>query len=587
MPAEAVNMPTSPTWYGGAPRPAANKRPPGQGGGAFVATLKPKQKPWQTNANSFLDSMMLPGSAEWSPNAMKEPPPVRAITFGPPSGEDGGGGGGSRGRGGHGGGGSSVGFAPAAFGNGERYGPDGARPDGRHRIEGGVSRDSKQLDDYYALQNGPLGDKAGRDARVDALNDRGITSGFGGGAMKDGQPVQFDEWGAKDPGFADGVEELPVSALDGGWFDVGERGPEKMKIEDGKLTVVPNHELNPAAGRAGGAVTPDGSGPPSPVKTGTVAAFGGPSDQMQFSDTQTTAAPVARSAPSFGEVAAGFGSGGAFDAAALPNVDGRPNGVDKRTWKRFSRTPSFAAMSWEFENADRRYDKRGKAEKTDKAQHEADAVEGTKAALKLAYPAAFSPEIEGALTRMKPSVAAGFLNGIAGHLAQQDRERPAAAPQAVPEGYEAKPSEFTTSGAPKRYELVKKDPTKDPKPWAYDVPGMPGTKVFGVNNSPLGSRDMTPKAAPNVAELRKQYPKARITLHSDGGVSIDDPGTKDEKPTGTPMMRLDERGQPAGVMTIPPGYEFDPKTKQLVRTAVVPATNQPLRTGSKFFGGKK
>jgi hypothetical protein len=517
-------------------------------------------------------------------------PPAAFGGYPGAGGGSGGGGGGGRHMSRGGGGDGSFSFAPAAFGDGSRYNAEGRRPDGRKKIEGGVSREGKGLNDFYAMQGMGIGNQEDRNARVDGMLDKGVSAGFGGqDLMKNGKPLLRDEFGTMEPvaGFANGVTGLPVAALDGQWFNVGEQGPEKMKIDpNGTMTVVPNHELQPAAGWAGGAVTPDGSGPPSPVSTGQVAAFGGPPADQQFSDTRADANPRGRAPISFGEAAAAYGSGGAGDVSGLPNLDGRPNGVDKRTWKQVSRTPGFATMAWQEQNADRRYDKRENGAKNEKQQQEADTVAGLSAAMEVAYPAAFTPEVKGALSRMKPSVAAGFLTGVAGHFAQSERDRPASAPTDVPEGYDVRPSDFTPDGKPKKYELVKRATEKEPKPWAYEVPGMPGTKVFGVNNSPLGSRDMTPKTGPTVDDILAKYPQARITHNSDGTLSYTvEP--KVEKPGKTPMMKFDERGNPSGIIEIPDTHEYDPKSKRLVPKAPARETGKPMRTSGTGLFGKK
>lgn len=125
-------------------------------------------------------------------------------------------GGGGGHRGGGGGGGQSFEFAPPAFSNGERYSPGGARPDGRHQILGGISRDSGGLDDYYAMRALPDATPEVRNAAVDALNAEGKTAGFGGyGTEKLGTPVRKYAKGgylpAGEPGIvADAGTELAV-----------------------------------------------------------------------------------------------------------------------------------------------------------------------------------------------------------------------------------------------------------------------------------------------------------------------------------------------------------------------------------------
>ena len=488
------------TWVGGAPRPGGVKqRRPAQSASALTVGL-PK------GPRSFL----------FGPNAVGGGN-ASSVTSMPAAGFMPAGGGH---RGGGGGGGQSFEFAPAAFRDGNRYNDEGRRPDGRKKISG-FSYDAAGLPDYTGLDGNAV------------LQDRSVPAFYHGSASKGPASMPEIVQDQREAGWAPGTVADSFDAASGKWlprradgggvvgpFIGNERGPEAQQLQDGSVVplgdgspgifmaprpvnVIPNHaltspEMNPGAGWAGGAVTPDGSGPPSPVRTGSVAAFGGPSADARFTD----AAPARQvaafdSAPAAAAQEPGLlsidrfgGPGAGFQRQARTETRRAFQGRDgQRQLGVFMLNQSLEKDRYNQRRADALTDVAD--ERTRKAQAEADAVEGTKAALKLAYPAAFSPEIEGALGRMKPSVAAGFLNGIAGHLAQQDRERGASAPGAVPEGYEAVPSEFTTSGAPKKYELVRKPEAQDT--WVKPVPGTT-KQIYGAGRNPMGTIDTTPQA---------------------------------------------------------------------------------------------
>lgn len=356
---------------------------PEQGAFVGVTTGLKTPLPWQTNENPALDRFMLPGSAEWSPNAVKARAAVNIATSGPASdpGMMPGGGGGGGHRGGGGGGGFS--FAPTNYSDGSRYNAQGYRPDGRRQILGGQSRDSSGLDDYYAMNAMPAASPEERNAAVDALNAGGQTAGFGGyGTTPEGTMPRkrFAKGGylpAGEPGIvADAGTELAVphdgtrpellpavpNAPGGYEFTpskdvtilpspVVKRLPQLMPVPmptapspvwlgpadlTPRSTGIASPEMRPRRGWASGAL-------PSPLMaSGEMAPFQGP-QPMNFAATPAAPMPVPTK------------QGFADALMNAPSPDGRPAGVKPTDWKRFMKSPQGMGFAMDQQQGQQRF----------------------------------------------------------------------------------------------------------------------------------------------------------------------------------------------------------------------------------------
>ena len=242
--------------------------------------------PWERLDNPVLDKFMLPGSEEFSPNALKERAKVNvsATTFAP-SGQEGGGGGGSGGKSGGGG----VSYMPGGSPIGKGLPKAWSAPQGNFeaaKAKGELTPEKvKQAQDFaaahgrtfdptlgYSTNTRPAAQapqqsqtgtpaspsttpqvgvpavppKPGGNAPAPGGGD-GFAHVFDGGkpvltqAAKDKGITGWDENGAPIYGFADGTPPggMPLRALEGRTFWTGERGPELQQIKDGKLTVMP------------------------------------------------------------------------------------------------------------------------------------------------------------------------------------------------------------------------------------------------------------------------------------------------------------------------------------------------------------
>lgn len=401
----------------------------------------------------------------------------------------GGGGGGSSGGSG-GGGGQSFGFAPSHFANGDRYNAGGARPDGRHRMEGFSYKDHNLpawggVDQNYAMQDRGVGafypgsaEANGTSAPeiVGRLHNKGITSAPGGGVRMNGKPLM--QTNTFNPATGNFEQDTIKGFATGGFPEVGkpaivgENGPE-MIVPTAPVQVIPN-------------ILPE----PSSVRTmaGTMAPSGLPPAAMNF--TAPPPMPLPAMGPRFSEVAGAL--------AAMPNTDGRPDGVKPSAWKHFTNSPGFAAMSWENQQANQQANQRRDGMKNEKLQQEADSVAGMAAALKLAHPDAFTPAIEATLGRMKPSMASAFIPAFAGHLAEQKRNQPDVVKD-IPETN--KKGIFSATGQ-FRHAVDKPQSDAPPTTWASPTPGNPNLIIYGAGRQALGSKDMSPKAAPAFQQIK-------------------------------------------------------------------------------------
>ncbi len=457
--------------------------------------------PWERLDNPVLDKFMLPGSEEFSPNALKERAKVnvRATTFAP-SGQEGGGGGGSGGKSGGGGvsympGGSPIGKGRPKAWSAPQQNFEDAKGKGELTPE-----KVKQAQDFAAAYGrtfdptlgystntrpaaqAPQQSQPGTPASPSTTPQVGVPAvpakpvneqptGYG----QDGMPINgqkrdnwkpgnvrdengpvltaadkahgvesYDKNGVAQYAFAGGTPGVPVKALKGKPFWVGEEGPELARVKDGKLTVVPNHEIKAA-----------GVTPPKPRRAW---AFADMAEGRGFADgtgtdpTQTmedrqswspvfapTNGPVLRTAPSADRVVAtpatpqtafptqsteqGFTP--AFSPTFAPTLSAPP-GVRQTDFRRFLRTPQgmqyalgheaqnqssaahnqsrTAAMNtergWQME------DKKSHKDEVDQAI--ADEVAGQRAA-HAALGGTLDPITEQALGRMKPQAQSEFF----------------------------------------------------------------------------------------------------------------------------------------------------------------------------------
>lgn len=360
-----------------------------------VTTGSQTLMPWERLDNPILNKFMLPGSEEFSPNALKERAKVNifATTFAP-SGQGGGGEGGSGGKSGGGGVSYMPGGSPIGKGLPKAWSaPQGNFEDAKGKGELTPEK-VKQAQDFAAAHGRTFDPALGYStntkpqAQAPQQSQPGTPAtpsttpapasapkaAAGGGSdpyphvFDGGKPVLtedakrqgiegWDENGAPKYAFAGGTPGVPVKALKGKPFWVGEEGPELARVKDGKLTVVPNHEIKAA-----------GVTPPKPRRAW---AFADMAEGRGFADgtgtdpTQTmedrqswspvfapTNGPVLRTAPSADRVVAtpatpqtafptqsteqGFTP--AFSPTFAPTLSAPP-GVRQTDFRRFLRTP--------------------------------------------------------------------------------------------------------------------------------------------------------------------------------------------------------------------------------------------------------
>jgi len=377
MPAEALNMPTSPTWFGGVPRPQAasgtKRRDPQTPGFAGVTVGLRKPLPWEeTGPNPALAPFMLPGSAEWSPNAVKERSKVivglTPAPEGPASGQGGsyGGGGGSGGKSGGGGvsympGGSPIGKGKPKAWSAPQQNFEDAKGKGALTPE-----QIKQAQDFAAAHGRTFDPTLGYSTNVKpsapaipqgqasapspavgvpavppkpAANAPTPGGGdafphvFDGGkpvltqSAKDKGITGWDENGAPIYGFADGTPPggMPLRALEGRTFWTGEQGPELQQIKDGKLTVIPTQ----------GTQTMEDRQSWSPV----FAPTSGPVLRTAPSADRVVATPATpQTFVPQGSAPAPQGFTPAFSPTFAPTLSAPP-GVRQTDFRRFLRTP--------------------------------------------------------------------------------------------------------------------------------------------------------------------------------------------------------------------------------------------------------
>ena len=410
--------------------------------------------------------------------------PPRYPTFdGPPEsgmmpgrGSDGGAYRGFHGQGGGGGGASwATRFAP----------DDGTKIKTKTQSDMGLSKEIGGLDGFYAMQNRSLdpfyrGSENSTGTSVPEVvgraQEQGFSSGFGGSLLQNGKPFEPGS-GATFAGLAgnettkpkDPVTGLPMFAT-GGMTDkpfiAGEAGAEVI-IPSGPVQVIPNNELNPAAGWAKGAfdVLPERAPAPMPAQQ--------PALPLSQADWATPTARGVKS-PEM-KPAAGWASGGfaaAPDAAKatgqVASFAGADPGVQYSSPPPPAAPASFAAFAGQmtppalppglsfadFRQAGREYYKtpqgiRDWIENGQRAQEKAQAI----ALEDQRYRRTRADELADQKAnrdwqeqRWKAS-------------AMQDNQE-AAAPTNVPEGYVAVPNKFTAQGKPASYELVREGGTE-------------------------------------------------------------------------------------------------------------------------------
>lgn len=293
--------------------------------------------------------------------------------------------------GGGGGGGGGGGRGPAGGGGGTPTVMGPSRPPKKIM---GYSKDQPNqpeafagVDENYALQDrsNPAFATPGMDNPMSAgemasyWRGRGFQSSFGGEGV---QGV---------PGFANGGFPVPGQPA-----IVGENGPEVI-VPQVPTMVIPNHELQPGAGWAAGAMKPmdwipspmrapepmqaapampsgnelvpmpgwaSGAMLPAPTQTGTVA-------QMQPLPTMNLAAPPPRGMPTFQDL-----------IRATPTkrqIAGIPEGVDPRAFKEFMKTPQGMGFILQGQREDARFNRTLTAEDQRYQRDRADAQEDKEA----------------------------------------------------------------------------------------------------------------------------------------------------------------------------------------------------------------
>jgi len=297
--------------------------------------------------------------------------------------------------------------------------------------------------------------------------------------------------GGDIPGFAEGGDP-PV----GKPAIVGENGPELI-VPKQPITVLPNEMLvQDPTGNTKALATPYGFGYSTNNGTKPTGAFGQPApgaaegafNALANAPGTTVSNPGAEQLMERTPVS--LGKYLPQRPASLPppkaswmepkqpmKVGGieKPDGMRVTDFRRFMRSPGGMATA---------LGQREQTKQLNEAQQaEQDSVSGLAAAMKYASPETFSPEMEGALKRMPPKAALAFLQGIGGHIAEQERNRPANPPTDVPSNYEAVPTKFLPSGKPAAYELKEKEqkpPVGVKQIWD---PGQQGYAPFYVDDA--------------------------------------------------------------------------------------------------------